>query len=392
MKILYLSHCVGRNGSTIALLNLVREMKRFGHEIGVIIPEKDNYLFKELENIGVKLFYAKRYPMIMCYPDFNTNVYKRIRRCVSLLLEVIAYRKANNYVYSIIKDFKPDIVHTNTSAVDYAFQACKRLNIPHVYHIRELLDTWSGYKIFPSKQSFIKKLNSKNNYNIAVTKAVFEGRNLRRGIDRVIYDGVINEDKYEKEKQPSFDYPYFLSVGYCTPVKGYLQLIEQFGEFTTINDDVHLVIAGYYAETPYYMLCKECIERIGIENRVHFIGIRADVYSLMKSAIALVVASPFEGFGFTIVEAMFNGTLVIGRNTSGIKEQFDKGKADTGEEIGLRFNSDEEMLLLMKQAMVGDFSKMKENARNVVLNNYTANINARAIEDYYGYILGNNLV
>lgn len=387
MKILYLSHCVGRNGSTIALVNIITEMKRFGHEVGVIIPEKDCYLYPELNNIGVTIFCDKHYPMIMCYPDFNTNIYRKVRRSIRILKNVLDFKRAQKYVYGIVKQYKPDIVHTNTSAVDYAYQACKKLGIPHVWHIRELLDTWSGYNIYPSKKSFVNKLYSPNNHNIAITQAVFDGLKLRN-IDRVIYDGVIDTEKQISSDNVGLGYPFFLSVGYCTSVKGYLQLIEQFAVFSKSESSTHLVIAGWFSEeAPYFLECKTLIEKYGIGNRVHFIGVRNDVYTLMKNSIALIVASPFEGFGFTMVEAMYNNTLVIGRNTSGTKEQFNKGLQETGKEIGLRFNKDEEIPALMKRAMDEDFSEMKNAAKSVVLNNYTAKINARAIEDYYSSIL-----
>ena len=44
---------------------------------------------------------------------------------------------------------------------------------------------------------------------------------------------------------------------------------------------------------------------------------------------------------------MYNHCLVIGRNTAGTKEQFDNGLDQTGEEIGLRFDSDLELKTLM---------------------------------------------
>lgn len=64
---------------------------------------------------------------------------------------------------------------------------------------------------------------------------------------------------------------------------------------------------------------------MNIASQVVFLGMRKDIYSLMKDAMALIVPSYWEGFGFITTEAMFNGCLVIGRNTSGTKEQFDNG-------------------------------------------------------------------
>ena len=110
----------------------------------------------------------------------------------------------------------------------------------------------------------------------------------------------------------------------------------------------------------------------------------------MRGALALVVPSRFEGFGFITVEAMLNGCLVIGNNTAGTKEQFDIGKRQTGSEIGLRYDNAFELQVLMNRALEEDFREMKENARRVVLQNYTIEKNAEDILCLYKKILLDN--
>ena len=44
---------------------------------------------------------------------------------------------------------------------------------------------------------------------------------------------------------------------------------------------------------------------------------------------------------------MLNNCLVIERDTAGTKEQFNNGLKDTGEEIGLRFKTVEELTMRM---------------------------------------------
>lgn len=63
----------------------------------------------------------------------------------------------------------------------------------------------------------------------------------------------------------------------------------------------------------------------------------------MYDASIYVVPSRNEGFGFVTAEAMFNGTIVIGKNTGGTKEQFNNAYDLTGEDIAFRYNTDEQL-------------------------------------------------
>jgi glycosyltransferase involved in cell wall biosynthesis len=59
---------------------------------------------------------------------------------------------------------------------------------------------------------------------------------------------------------------------------------------------------------------------LGIRERVHFLGRRADVPELLKLADLYVQASNFEGFGVAAVEAMSAGLPVIATDVPGLNE------------------------------------------------------------------------
>ena len=165
-------------------------------------------------------------------------------------------------------------------------------------------------------------------------------------------------------------------------------MIEQFAVFARKNKEIHLLIAGdYFSGDKYYEKCIETIRRNNLEDRVLFLGRRDDIYNLMKSAKTLFVCSRFEGFGFTSVEAMYCGTLVVGRNVGGIKEQFDIGVRETGFEIGLRYTNDEELPALMERALVEDFTEMKMRAKKFVESRYTIQRHVDEVYAFYGSIL-----
>jgi glycosyltransferase involved in cell wall biosynthesis len=59
---------------------------------------------------------------------------------------------------------------------------------------------------------------------------------------------------------------------------------------------------------------------LGIEDHVHFLGIRSDIPEVLAACDALCHAAPFEPFGIVAIEAMAMGLPVIVPNSGGIAE------------------------------------------------------------------------
>lgn len=384
MKILYITHMNEANGSTIALKNIMSEMHRHNIGIGLLCPNKIGFLPDEAQKMGVSIFTIEGgYPPILQYP--NVKGLKKTKWTISMYLW---HKRIQKEVYAIAKEFKPNIIHCNTSVIDYGLWAAKLLNIPHIWHIREYQDLDFKIKTYPSRHNLLKKMHLKWNYNISITKGIYKHFKMRP-CDRVIYDGVIQENI--KESQSSeFKFQYILYVGNICEGKGLHILINQFIKFHGQNPEIHLLIVNKINQgDEYYKYCKQLIDTNKCESHIHFIGYRKDVYTLMLSAKALIVPSRFEGFGFIVAEAMYNNCLVIGRNTGGVKEQFDNGLQQTGSEIGLRFTDDNDIAQLLQDAITKDFSIMKSLAKKVVLNNYTTEINANNLLTFYRDVIRN---
>ena len=152
-------------------------------------------------------------------------------------------------------------------------------------------------------------------------------------------------------------------------------------------DDYSLYIVGKTVDCPYKDECKNFIIKNNLSNKIKFLGIRNDINELMTSSVATLVPSKFEGFGFITVEAMFNDCLVIGRDSAGIKEQFDNGLDATGEEIGMRFRTVDEMANCMERAVIEDTSYIRHRAKSVVTKLYTIEKSCTKIEQYYKNII-----
>ncbi len=65
---------------------------------------------------------------------------------------------------------------------------------------------------------------------------------------------------------------------------------------------------------------------LGIDGRVEFLGLRGDVEKLLAEAQVFVLASNYEGFPISIVEAMRAGLPVVASDVGGVCESVCDGE------------------------------------------------------------------
>lgn len=102
-------------------------------------------------------------------------------------------KSAKRYIYNLLQEIQPDIVHCNCGPLDISLDACLKLSIPHIWHLREYQDKDFNCSMFYGKRHFVKDFTQRQ-FNIAITNGVFEHFSLRP-CDRVIYDGPIDVNK-----------------------------------------------------------------------------------------------------------------------------------------------------------------------------------------------------
>lgn len=377
MNILYITFTSGGGGATTALANVVKGMVTLGHKVWVLSRNNEGPLPEMIEAVGGQMLYG---PVSLTIYPMSGRFIGKMKR---LFQSIINWRKSRKLVASIIKQYDINVVHSNVGPMNLALKVCQKAGIPHVWHLREYQELDLKMHFFPTKKTFRKLIHENGNYNVAITKGVFEHYKLRTGVDTVVYDGVFPETavsaSFIEQKEN-----YFLFVGRIEEAKGPHVIIKPFAEFHKEKPGYRLKLAGSYSNNlEYYENLKDLVADYNLEDSVEILGNRDDVYDLMKKACALIVPSRFEGFGFITAEGMLNNCLVIGRNTAGTKEQFDVGKTVTGQEIGLRFNTDEELLQCMFKAVEEDSTQIRERARSVVVQNYTLEKGAKDLQAFY---------
>lgn len=335
-------------GATHSALTLIKRIRQMGIDVIVIVPNEDASFEKHLNNIGVNVYVVglcfKAYP-------FCTHTIEYLKWPFCIVRTLFKNYMSRKKLEIIIKQEHVDIVHTNVGPIVCGYEVCKKLGVPHVWHIREYGDKDFNIKMIPTKNKFRSWL--KQSYTIFITNDLMK-YNCLNGYENayVIYNGVRKKSDihnvFPKDK-------YFLCASRISIEKGFDQIIRVFSVFCEKNPGFRLKIIGLSSDNYIKKLLSLSV-KLKVANAIDFEGYKNNVSEYMTHATALLVGSPFEGFGRMTAEAAFAGCLVVGKNTAGTKEIMDI----IG---GYPFLTDEEML----DAMVTVSNLKEEDYRKKAL-------------------------
>ncbi|MGB9773627.1 MAG: glycosyltransferase [Bacteroidota bacterium] len=132
---------------------------------------------------------------------------------------------------------------------------------------------------------------------------------------RVIYNpldlkhtAALAEEALESELADLFELPIVLHVGRLTMAKGQWHLIRSFQLIKQRFPDSKLVIIGD-GELRNYL--QRLAIGTGLKENVIFLGYRANPYKYMRRAVLLAFPSLWEGFPYSVIEAMACGLPVV---------------------------------------------------------------------------------
>ncbi|MFB6232002.1 MAG: glycosyltransferase family 4 protein [Salinibacter sp.] len=179
---------------------------------------------------------------------------------------------------------------------------------------------------------------------------------IRRDAIRVVHNGV---DTSEFKPGPAEradlglpeNVPLALFVGEIrTPRKNLDTVLEALDSVPTL----HLAVAGRRAESPY----PDMARRLGLSDRVHFLGFRKDVPDLMRAADLFVFPSRYEACSLVLLEAMASGLPIVTAQTAGgaelVEDCFGRVLPDP---------NDEQALAQALDSLIGDPEQLEDMGR-----------------------------
>jgi glycosyltransferase involved in cell wall biosynthesis len=230
-----------------------------------------------------------------------------------------------------VEHFRPQVVHTHTYALRYAFpyMLCRRIPamVHTVHNLAEREIDWSGRLVH--RIAFWRGV-----LPVAIAKEVADSLRRVYGIDDfpLIPNGIpidtfrgpsIDRERWRNNEGFAPTDVLFMCVAGLRPQKNPFLLLEGFHRGTASDPRAHLLFVGRGG------LKSELEKRIGalgLQDRVHLLGLRSDIPEILHAADVFVLSSDYEGNPLSVMEAMAAGKPMVCTAVGGVPELVEDGK------------------------------------------------------------------
>ena len=338
----------------------------------VLLPECSGFLTDELKKRGIKVYYA---------PLYRWTCEKNSKALAKKVCWSVSWKRKNEKLLlrllEEMKDEKFDLVHSNTSVINYGERLSQLLGVPHLWHIREFGE--KDFNIVPlgSYKEYFDTFSGSNGIICCISKGVYEKfkPELPENKIYIVYDGVgknniIPDRQYKKEGTLII-----VQAGNINRFKGQQYGIEAVQELYRRGiTDVKLLIAG-----------RGELSRLGLDisnlHNVEMLGVVDDMPGLRAKEDVEIVASRCEAFGLVTAEAMMGGVPVVGSDSGATAEIIDDN------ENGLLFSPGNSKDLADKLEYLynnrGEIERFGRKAAEKAQSMYTAEKNSEGIWQLY---------
>ena len=301
------------SGAFLSMVSLVKILRNdYGIEPLIVLPEKgDGQILLDENHLSYR--FIKSYTWTMPLNQPLKNILRIFR---GVLLNPISVYK----IKKLIKDFRPDLVHINTSWTYIGAIAAYQNNIPVVWHIREYLEEDQNRSYWSKKYSY--KQYNKANKIITISKDLYNKykKFLINDNLTVIYNGVDIQKYYKPEKDIFIDNGIntFIITGGLFKGKCHIDLVNALKIVKNKgyqNFILHIVGRGIEESN-----LKNQVRKLGLDENIVFEGFQKNTEDYYKKVDVMFMTSKCEAFGRVTVEAMLSGLLVIGSNTGATPE------------------------------------------------------------------------
>jgi len=313
--------------------------------------------------------------VIVCLQGY-TDFRQRIQRDDVAILDVNQRDghdlKAYYRLYKILKDCKPDILHTrNLSALESQMvgAAARIKSRVHGEHGRDIYDLHGKSRKYNLLRKAVQPFVGQY---IAVSRDLAGWLQATVGVPSrkitQIYNGV-DSVKFHPRGGPrgpigppgfaTGDAILIGSVGRLAHVKDFPTLIRAFDRLRELWPEgrtrLRMVIVGEGTTRPE---CERLIAELGLGEQTWLAGDRSDIPELMRAMDLFVLPSLGEGISNTILEAMACGLPVIATDVGGNPELVAPGKTGTLVPV-----ADHEKMAQALLAYVRDPARMAQEGR-----------------------------
>lgn len=360
---------------------LASHLRQMGHDCLITIPRRGNGT-DLLDKLGLDYVLLRSYNWIVPAPHNLLTTASRM-----LMGGKVAYNRvvALKSYKRILNEYKPDVVHLNSSFTYIAAIAAQKAGLPVVWHIREFLEEDQNNKIYSRRSGY--SLMSKSSCVIAVSDSIRNKYapllspapvlNIPNGIDPAPF-------YIPNRKLFASDTVHMVIVGGLYPQKGHNTLFKALSLLRDKCPEQQFELEVVGDGSTKKGLVKLAAD-LGLADRIMFVGRLSNVAEPLSRSDIAFVCSHAEAFGRVTVENMMAGCLVIGSDAMGTAEIVRDGENGYLYEVG-----NAESLANKIVEAVSDKEKSKRLAlagQEHAMDTYTSQRNAEKIAEVYEQVL-----
>ena len=239
---------------------------------------------------------------------------------------LLGFIKAYWQVRRLIKQFKPDVVHSHMVHANL-FARLLRLSTRIPKLICTAHNTNEGgrgrmlaYRVTDALCDLSTNVSQEAVDAFIVQGAVPATRMLAmpNGIDTVRFTfNPASRTSLRAQLQLTDDTPLILAVGRFNIQKDYPNLLTAFSQLPSDLSHTQLAIIGTGEEQANI---EALAVQLGLTDRIHFLGLQRNVHEWMNAAEVYVMSSAWEGMPLVLLEAMASERVVVATDCGGVKE------------------------------------------------------------------------
>lgn len=291
--------CFG--GAETMCETLTYELKKMGHEVCVVclLPERTP-ISRRMEEAGVRMIYLD----------------KKLGLDLSMIPKLTKQMAAE----------KPDVVHTHLNVIKYAALAAKLAGVPRCIHtVHNVAEEEAEGRI----QKLSNRFYFRSGWSVPVAlspkvrQSIVDVYGMEQETVPVIYNGIDLSRCQCKETYTGKPLR-LIHIGRFNEQKNHEGLLKAFGKIQAQLPDSTLALIG---DGELREAVQNQVRELGLQESVHFLGSRSDVYPYLKEADIFLLPSKYEGMPMTIIEAMGTGLPVVAAAVGGVPDMLEQEKS-----------------------------------------------------------------
>jgi glycosyltransferase involved in cell wall biosynthesis len=333
-KVLHVFNSAG-GGAALSTLGLIERLRREG--IASCAVCHDAGTASEREQIraatgGAALFI----PLYWWNKKIRAAVWKRPMIELRQLMKTGWMRRSARLVTEFARQNNVDLIHTNTFLTPEGGIAARRLGLPHVWHLRELIGRDQPFRLSMRRAALARFLNRHASLVVANSQA---SATTATGIIppemlRIVPNGIDLSAFEAQTRVRSSNEP--LVVAMVASLSSRTKKHGLFVEAAALLKVASAVEFRIYGHDPsssgaksgdaYVDALHSRIKQLGLSQRFRFPGYVEEPVRIMSEIDVLVHPADNESFGRVVVEAMAARLPVVGVHGGGVGEIVSNGE------------------------------------------------------------------